>query len=203
MTVLSTQSLKADDGKRRCQWLTNYKVWDDMTVYHDNEWGRPSHNYRYLFELLCLETYQAGLSWEIVLKKRAAFQRAFFNFDIQKVAELTSIDSLMADSGLIRNRLKLQATINNARAVLNTQKQYGSFDNYLWHFTDGQIIDHHITDPVQIPAQNDLSQLVAKQMKKDAFKFTGPVTIYSYLQGAGVINDHEAVCAFNPNRQLD
>lgn len=203
MVLSQTQAAIGQDGKRRCQWVSNYRPSADMLAYHDQEWGRPSYDDRYLFELLCLETYQAGLSWEIVLKKRAAFRRAFFNFHIAKVAALTSIDAFMADSSLIRNRLKLQATIANARAVLDVQAQHGSLANYLWSFTDGRIINHHITQSDQIPAQNDLSRLVAKQMKKDAFKFTGPVTIYSYLQGIGMINDHEAACAFNPDRLSD
>ncbi|MFT8323797.1 DNA-3-methyladenine glycosylase I [Oenococcus sicerae] len=172
-----------------------------MIAYHDEEWGRPSHNDRDLFELLSLETYQAGLSWEIVLKKRDAFRHAFFNFDIAKVAAMQSIEPLLLDSSIIRNRLKLAATVNNARAIVKIQQTYASFDNYVWHFVDGQTIDHHIENMAEIPAQNQLSQIVAKRMKQDGFKFTGPVTIYSYLQAVGVINDHEVGCAFNPDQE--
>ncbi|KEK03043.1 3-methyladenine DNA glycosylase [Oenococcus oeni S23] len=171
----------------------------EMILYHDLEWGRPSHDDRYLFELLCLETYQAGLSWAIVLKKRDAFRRAFFNFEIKRVAEVTSIENLLLNKDIIRNRMKLSATVNNAKIFLKIEKEYGSFADYLWHFTNGKTIDNHVLNHADIPSENQLSINISKQMKKTGFKFTGPVTIYSYLQAVGIINDHQIDCQFNPD----
>lgn len=183
----------------RCQWVANYKPSSTMTAYHDVEWGHPLRdNDQLLFELLTLEIFQAGLSWEISLNKRPGLKRAFNDFDIEAVSQMTADDeeTLKNNSEIIRNRLKIAATINNARAIQQVQTEFGSFSDYMWHFTQEQVIDHHITDIGLIPPQNKLSQLVAKDMKKRGFKFAGPVTIYSYLQGMGVINDHEQNCDF-------
>ncbi|AZZ61079.1 DNA-3-methyladenine glycosylase I [Oenococcus sp. UCMA 16435] len=189
-----------NDQKKRCGWVSEInKPSLEMILYHDQEWGQPSHDDRYLFELLCLETYQAGLSWAIVLKKRDAFRQAFFNFEIKRVAEITSIENLLLNKDIIRNRLKLSATINNAKIFLKIESEYGSFANYLWHFTNGKTIDNHIVNYTNIPSQNELSLAISRQMKKGGFKFTGPVTIYSYLQAVGIINDHQVDCQFNPD----
>lgn len=193
-------ALLLNDQKKRCAWVSEInKPSPEMILYHDLEWGRPSHDDRYLFELLCLETYQAGLSWAIVLKKRDAFRRAFFNFEIKRVAEVTSIENLLLNKDIIRNRMKLSATVNNAKIFLKIEKEYGSFADYLWHFTNGKTIDNHVLNHADIPSENQLSINISKQMKKTGFKFTGPVTIYSYLQAVGIINDHQIDCQFNPD----
>ncbi|EAV38781.1 DNA-3-methyladenine glycosylase I [Oenococcus oeni] len=193
-------ALLLNDQKKRCAWVSEInKPSPEMILYHDLEWGRPSHDDRYLFELLCLETYQAGLSWAIVLKKRDAFRRAFFNFEIKRVAEVTSIENLLLNKDIIRNRMKLSATVNNAKIFLKIEKEYGSFADYLWHFTNGKTIDNHVLNYADIPSENQLSINISKQMKKTGFKFTGPVTIYSYLQAVGIINDHQIDCQFNPD----
>lgn len=183
----------------RCQWITNYRPSETMTAYHDIEWGHPIRaDDRLLFELLTLEIFQAGLSWEIALNKRTGLKQAFKNFDLLLVSQMTEQheNRLRQDAAIIRNRLKIAATINNAQAIQRVQTAFGSFANYMWQFTDGEVIDHHVTDVTLIPAQNDLSQKVAKNMKQRGFKFAGPVTIYSFLQGMGVINDHEENCTF-------
>lgn len=187
----------------RCAWIENYKPNPLMTAYHDEEWGRPfAGSDAALFELLTLEIFQAGLSWETVINKRANFMAAFADFDLPTVANFTDEDvaRLMQDAGIIRNRMKIAATINNAQVILALQARGQSFLDYMWAFTAGQTIDHHIDKMSAIPAQDELSQRVAKQMKRDGFKFTGPVAMYSFLQGMGVINDHEVTCEFNPNR---
>lgn len=186
----------------RCAWVNNYKESDLMTAYHDIEWGRPFHgDDNQLFELLTLEIFQAGLSWETIINKRANFNAAFANFDVDRVAGFTETDftHLIADAGIIRNQLKIKATINNARIIQAMHHRHENFVDYMWQFTDQQVIDHAIVDMADIPAKNALSEKVAKQMKQDGFKFTGPTSMYSFLQGMGVINDHEINCAFNPN----
>lgn len=186
----------------RCAWVNNYKQNDLMTAYHDNEWGRPFHgDDNQLFELLTLEIFQAGLSWETILNKRANFKAAFANFDVNRVASFTEIDfeRLIADAGIIRNQLKIKATINNARVIQAMHHGDENFVDYMWQFTEQQVIDHAIVVMADIPAKNALSEKVAKQMKHDGFKFTGPTSMYSFLQGMGVINDHEINCAFNLN----
>ncbi|AQN79491.1 MULTISPECIES: DNA-3-methyladenine glycosylase I [Leuconostoc] len=183
----------------RCQWVTHYRPSETMVAYHDVEWGHPiRQDDRLLFELLTLEIFQAGLSWEIALNKRAGLKQAFKNFDLTQVSQMTAQDEAMLrnDATIIRNRLKIAATVNNAHAIKRVQAAFGSFSNYMWQFTNGQVIDHHVTDVALIPAQNELSQSVAKDMKQRGFKFAGPVTIYSFLQGMGVINDHEESCTF-------
>ncbi len=186
----------------RCAWVNNYKQNDLMTAYHDNEWGRPFHGEdNQLFELLTLEIFQAGLSWETILNKRANFKAAFANFDVDRVASFTEIDfeRLIADAGIIRNQLKIKATINNARVIQAMHHRHENLVDYMWQFTDQQVIDHAIVVMADIPAKDALSEKVAQQMKRDGFKFTGPTSMYSFLQGVGVINDHEINCAFNLN----
>lgn len=165
-----------------------------LTAYHDDEWGRPSHDDRELFELLCLEAVQAGLSWLTVLRKRAAFKAQFADFDIDAVAKMTDaqLAAAMQNPGIIRNRRKLWAIVNNAQAVQNVQVTFGSFDAYVWQFTNGQVIRNRPATGADIPAQTDLSRRVAKDMKQRGFKFVGPTTVYSFLQAAGVVDDHLA-----------
>lgn len=182
---------------KRCQWVAKYQDTDIMVSYHDQEWGHPLRDDdRLLFELLTLEIFQAGLSWEISLKKRPGLKLAFYDFDIENVSHMTESDAqkLKENPNIIRNSLKIAATISNANAIKNVKDDFGSFSNYMWHFTDNQVIDHQVVAYQDVVSQNELSQIISKDMKKRGFKFTGPVTIYSYLQGMGVINDHEMTC---------
>ena len=183
----------------RCQWVAKYEVTNDMTKYHDQEWGRPLRDDdRSLFELLTLEVFQAGLSWEISLRKRPGMKLAFHDFDVLQVSQMTEKEALdlKTNPNIIRNGLKILATINNARAIKRVQDEFDSFSNYIWQFTNNKIIDNQVIANQDVPAQNALSQTVAKDMKKRGFKFLGPVTVYSYLQGIGIINDHEKTCSF-------
>jgi len=184
---------------KRCAWIENYSKSELMTKYHDEEWGRPQHGDQNLFELMSLETYQSGLSWLTVINKRAAFNRVFYNYDLEKVAAMGEDDfeRLMNDASIIRNRLKIRSTINNAQAMLKIQAEFGSFDDYLWQFVNGKPINHQVKTMADIAPTNDLAKTIAKDLKKHGFKFLGPITTYSFLQGAGLINDHEVTCAFH------
>ncbi|HEM6178169.1 TPA: DNA-3-methyladenine glycosylase I [Streptococcus suis] len=179
---------------KRCGWV---KMTNPIYVdYHDQEWGKPLHDEQSLFELLCLESYQAGLSWEIVLNKRQAFRSAFFNYDIQKVAAMTDseLDSLLANPNIIRHKAKLYATRANAQAFTKVQEEFGSFDHYLWSWVNFTPIDTPVKSFREVPTKNDLSEDISKDLKKRGFKFVGPVCVYSYLQAAGLVNDHENSC---------
>lgn len=180
--------------RNRCGWvrLTNPLY----VTYHDEEWGRPLHDDQKLFELLCLESYQAGLSWETVLNKREAFREAFFRYDIEKVAQMSDedLDRLLENPGIIRHRAKLYATRANARGFLKVQAEFGSFDAYLWAWLDGQTQINKVSDYRELPTQTDLSKSLSKDLKKRGFSFVGPVCVYSFLQAAGLINDHEDSC---------
>lgn len=192
-------SLKGELTMQRCPWADSSA---NMQAYHDYEWGRPHHDQRELFELLCLETYQAGLSWQTVLNKRAAFEEDFQHFEVARVAAMTpvDVDRLMTDERIIRNRLKLNATVHNAR-VIRDWAGAQSFTEWLWAFVDGQPVRQPWTSAQQMPATNDLAKRVTKAMKQRGFKFVGPTTVYSYLQAAGLINDHLISCAFAPENQ--
>lgn len=183
----------------RCKWVKDYDDADLMVQYHDNEWGKPLYDDQKLFELLCLEIYQAGLSWRTVLNKRESFRVAFHNYDINAVAQMTDgdLEGLMTNTAIIRNRLKLRATVANAKAIIILQKSGTSFSDWLWNYVEGQPIDHHINNAVDRPTQDELSILIAKSLKKNHFKFVGPTTVYSFLQSAGLVNDHEISCAFH------
>jgi len=175
-------------GKTRCHWVSP----DDPRYikYHDEEWGVPVHEDRKLFEMLILEGFQAGLSWVCILKKREAFSRAFDGFDVQKISayDADKLAALQDDPGIVRNRLKIQAAVTNARVFRQIQQEWGSFDRYLWHWTDGQTVCEvgHVSSP--------LSDSISKDLKKRGMKFVGTVIIYSYLQAVGVINSHEPDC---------
>ncbi|ADG40903.1 MULTISPECIES: DNA-3-methyladenine glycosylase I [Leuconostoc] len=182
---------------KRCQWVSKYRETDIMVAYHDQEWGHPLRDDdRLLFELLTLEIFQAGLSWEISLKKRPGLKSVFYDFNIEKVSHMgeSEVQKLKENPNIIRNRMKISATITNANAIQNVKNEFGSFSKYMWHFTDNRVIDHHVVAYQDVVNQNELSQTISKDMKKRGFKFTGPVTIYSYLQAMGVINDHEMTC---------
>ncbi|MGQ4558138.1 DNA-3-methyladenine glycosylase I [Levilactobacillus hammesii] len=183
----------------RCDWATSSPK---MTRYHDEEWGRPEHDEQTLFELLCLETYQAGLSWQTVLNKREAFEAAFHRFDIATVAAMkpADVDQLMTNAAIIRNRRKLEATVNNAQVLLNWPDP-SDFSTWLWAFVGGQPIRHHFSSASQIPGTTDLAQHISRELKKRGFKFVGPTTVYSFLQGAGLVNDHLMSCDWAPENR--
>tara|TARA_B100000925_G_scaffold291601_1_gene280319 strand:+ start:69 stop:707 length:639 start_codon:yes stop_codon:yes gene_type:complete len=179
--------------KKRCLWLGNEELY---IRYHDEEWGVPVHNDRDLFESLCLEGQQAGLSWITILKKRNNYRRAFYNFNIKKVSNMTDeeIFILLKDRGLIRNKLKLFSIRNNAKAFLKIQKEFKSFDNYIWSFTDRKSIDTKIKNTFNNNCKLLLSNNISSELKKRGFKFVGPTICYAYLQAVGIINDHEKDC---------
>ena len=177
--------------QQRCKWAQNAS--DLYTAYHDLEWGVPVYDDDRLYEMFLLETFQAGLSWSMILHKRENFRRAFDNFDVKKIAayDEEKIQQLLADSTIIRNRGKIRAAVHNAQIFLDIQKQYGSFSSYLWQFTAGNIIvnmDDHI------PPCTELSDRVSADLQRRGMRYTGTVTIYSYLQAVGVVNDHELNC---------
>ncbi|WP_125768985.1 DNA-3-methyladenine glycosylase I [Lapidilactobacillus wuchangensis] len=178
-----------------CSWALSSAT---MKRYHDQEWGQPEHDSQKLFELLSLETYQAGLSWQTVLNKRAAFRQDFHHFDIKTVAAMTTtdIERLMQDPAIIRNRRKLEATVANAQAVLAlpATTEFQHFSEYLWHFVNGVPQINYPQTVAEVPTQSPLSVLVARDLKKKGFKFVGPTTIYSFLQAMGMIDDHLRDC---------
>ena len=179
---------------KRCSWV---KMTNPLYIaYHDEEWGQPLHDDQALFELLCMETYQAGLSWETVLNKRQAFREAFHGYQIQAVADMTDteLEALLDNPAIIRNRAKIFATRANAQSFLRLQEEYGSFDAYLWSFVEGETIVNDVPDYRQAPAKTPLSEKLAKDLKKRGFKFTGPVAVLSFLQAAGLVDDHENDC---------
>lgn len=180
----------------RCGWV---KLTNPLYVaYHDDEWGKPLHDDRALFELLCLESYQAGLSWETVLNKREAFREAFHGYDIKTVADMTDedLDKLLDNPDIIRHKAKLYATRANARATLQVQESFGSLDNYLWQWVDFKPVVNQVDDYKILPAKTPLSEALSKDLKKRGFKFVGPVCVYAFLEAAGMINDHETTCDF-------
>lgn len=178
----------------RCAWVKmNNPLYVD---YHDEEWGRPLHDERALFELLSLETYQAGLSWETILNKRSAFKAAFHNYEIDKVAAMTDeeLEAILQNPAVVRNRSKIYATRNNAQAFLKIQKDFGTFDHYIWSWVGFTPINNVVKDYSQAPSKTELSDRLSKDLKKRGFKFVGPVCTYSFLQAAGLVNDHELRC---------
>ena len=176
---------------KRCRWADPAS--ELYTAYHDQEWGRPEHDDRKLFEMLILEGFQAGLSWLTILKKREAFRWAFDGFDPATIAGYgpEKLEALMADAGIVRNRRKIQASVQNAKAFLNIQKEFGSFDRYIWGFTDGQVI---LNTDDEVRASSELSDRVSADLKRRRMNFGGTVIIYSFLQAVGVVNDHETGC---------
>ena len=180
--------------QKRCSWVNVDNAL--MTEYHDCEWGVPIHDDRQHFEFLVLEAAQAGLSWSIVLNKREGYRRAFSHFDPEKVARYTKakIDKLATDPGIIRNRLKIEAAVNNARALLAVQEEFGSFDKYAWRFVDGKPRLNRWTLPRQIPATTPESDSFSRDLKQRGFKFVGSTVIYAHMQAVGMVNDHLVDC---------
>lgn len=177
----------------RCPWALHHEL---ETTYHDTEWGVPVYNDQGQFEFLTLEAAQAGLSWLTILKKRPGYARCFAGFDPEKVALFTTQDvaRLLQDSGIVRNRLKIEAAINNARLFLELAAKHGTFANYIWNFVDGRPIQNAWKTQNQIPASTPLSDLIAKELKKQGFKFLGSTIIYAHLQATGMVNDHLTSC---------
>ena len=167
-----------------------------MIKYHDEEWGTPTHNDHSLFELLILEGMQAGLSWSTILNKRVNFNRAFDNFDYEKIALYNDekIQELLQDEGIIRNRLKIQSVITNAEEFIKVREEFGTFDKFIWSFVDGKPKNNSFKDLSEIPANSPISDTISKAMKKRGFKFIGTTIIYSYLQAIGIVNDHLTYC---------
>ena len=174
---------------QRCPWCGDNPLY---VKYHDEEWGEPCHDERMLFEMLILEGFQAGLSWECVLNKREAFREAFDNFDVQKVAryDIVKLSSLADNPKIIRNKLKINASIANANAFIKIQEELGSFDNYIWSFTNREVV----YEPCDLRTTSPLSDTISKDLKKRGMKFVGSTIIYSYLQAIGIINGHLEGC---------
>ncbi len=179
--------------KNRCGWCEGDPLYE---AYHDEEWGVPVKDDATLFEFLVLETFQAGLSWITVLRKRKNFKKAFDNFDYQKIAQYpqTKIDALLQDAGNIRNKLKVHATVTNAQAFMEVQKEFGSFSDYIWGFVDGVPIKNSFDDYRKAPAKTELSDAISKDLKKRGFKFVGSTVVYAHMQATGMVNDHETSC---------
>ena len=181
------------DDKSRCGWMGNDEL---MRRYHDDEWGVPVHEDQRWFEYIVLDAFQAGLSWKTVLHKRDAFRKVFRGFDPVKVARMSekAIEKARQNSAIIRNRLKIRAAVNNAKAFLNLQEKHGSFDTFIWSFTNGRIIQNSWQDLGEIPAHTALSDTVSKALKSEGFSFVGTTICYSFLQAGGIVNDHLVGC---------
>jgi DNA-3-methyladenine glycosylase I len=167
-----------------------------MLEYHDLEWGMPAHDDRHLFEMLTLEGAQAGLSWRTILDKRTGYRRAFVGFDPVKVERFDDrrIEGLLADPGIVRNRLKVSSTVDNARAVLAIQREFGSLDAYLWSFVGGATIVHRFRSQRDLPAESNESRAMSRELKRRGFRFVGPTVCYALMQAVGMVNDHETRC---------
>ena len=179
--------------KNRCGWCVGDPLYE---AYHDTEWGVPLFDDRQLFEFLILETFQAGLSWITILRKRENFRKAFDNFDYHKIAAFSEekMEQLMSDPGIIRNSLKIKASVANAQAFLKVQEEYGSFSEYIWGFVNGKPIQNNLENYKKAPATTELSMAISKDLKKKGFKFTGPTVVYAHMQATGMVNDHEIGC---------
>lgn len=177
----------------RCGWCTDHPLY---IAYHDEEWGVPSRDDHHLFEMLILEGAQAGLNWLTILKKRENYRKAYRGFDPENVARFGEKDTarLLQDPGIVRNRLKVAASIGNARAFLDVQREHGSFARYLWNFVDGRPVQNRYAALAQIPASTPLSDRISKDLKRRGFKFVGSTIVYAYLQAVGVVNDHATRC---------
>jgi DNA-3-methyladenine glycosylase I len=180
------------DARQRCTWATT----PGMMVYHDAEWGVPQHDDCVLFEFLILEGAQAGLSWSTILAKRDAYRKAFSRFDPRRVAKYDAkkMKQLLADAGIVRNRLKIAAAVQNARAFLAVQKEFGSFDKYIWQFVGGAPMDGKRKSSKDVPARTTESDAMSKDLLKRGFKFVGPTICYAFMQAVGMVNDHLVGC---------
>ena len=179
--------------KNRCAWVTDEPLY---IAYHDNEWGVPSYDDRHLFEMLCLEGAQAGLSWWTILQKRENYREAFDHFDAEKIAQYdeAKFEALMQNKGIVRNRLKIRSVISNAEAFLTIQKRHGSFAKYIWSFVNGKPIVNDWETIFDVPTTTPISDAMSEQLKKDGFKFIGSTICYSFMQAVGMVNDHTLNC---------
>jgi DNA-3-methyladenine glycosylase I len=185
---------KQEQERQRCDWGARGDAL--MIAYHDQEWGVPVHNDQKQFEFLTLESAQAGLSWSTVLRKRENYRKAFAEFDPEKVARFTDkrIERLLADPGIIRNRLKVTAAITNARCFLKVRDEFGAFDAYMWRFVDGRPIQNRVERMKELPATSKESDALSKDLKQRGFKFVGSTIIYAHMQAVGMVNDHLVTC---------
>jgi DNA-3-methyladenine glycosylase I len=179
--------------KTRCEWCGDDPLY---VAYHDDEWGIPIHDDRLLFEFLILEGAQAGLSWLTILKKRENYRNSFHTFDYERIANYTEADvtRLLSDSGIVRNRLKIESAIKNARGVLGIQKEFGSLDSYLWRYVDGVPKQNTWKSMAEIPVKTELADLMSKDLKKRGFNFVGSTICYAFMQAVGMVNDHTTDC---------
>ena len=183
--------------RKRCSWPGN---WSDkkplIVTYHDEEWGVPQHDDRKLFEFLILDVFQAGLSWDIILNKRINFSKAFDNFNPEKIANYTQkdVNRLLADAGIVRNRLKIESTIINAKEFLKVKKEFNSFDNYIWQFVNHKTIKNKFKSLTELPAKTKESDAMSEDLKRRGFKFVGSTICYAFMQAAGMVNDHTVDC---------
>lgn len=177
---------------KRCEWATK----EPNTTYHDEEWGRPQHNDQKLFEFLILEGAQAGLSWITILKRREGYKKAFSNFDVHKVSKYSQkhVSKLLKDESIIRNKLKINSAINNAKQFLKIQEEFGSFDRYIWNFVDYSPIKNNFKNLSDLPASTEISEKLSKDLKKRGFSFVGPTICYALMQAIGMVNDHAQEC---------
>jgi len=178
---------------KRCDWCEGQDIYLE---YHDREWGLPVHDDRIQFEFLVLEAAQAGLSWLTVLRKREAYRAAYDGFDVERVARYgeRKVKSLLGNAGIIRNKLKIESSINNAKRFIEVQKEFGSFDSYIWGFVDGKAVQNRWKSIAEIPAKTELSDRISKELKGRGFRFVGSTIIYSHLQATGLVNDHIVGC---------
>ena len=183
---------KTPKGKVRCHWAQK----PAMIEYHDREWGRPVHDDRVLFEFLILEGAQAGLSWETILNKRENYRKAFDHFDARKIAryDKSKVRELLRDAGIVRNRLKIASTITNAQIFLQVQKEFGSFDRYIWQFVGGKPRQNDWSSSQRLPARTAESDAMSKDLKKRGFRFVGTTICYAFMQATGMVNDHARDC---------
>ena len=191
---MSSKINKKTMARRRCGWVNPKN--ELYTKYHDEDWGVPIHDDQKLFEMLILEGAQAGLSWETVLKKRENYRKAFDDFNPQKVAKFDEkkIRELLQNEGIIRNRLKINSAIQNAKVFLKIQKEFGSFDKYIWEFAKEKPIKNAFKSFSEIPAKTELSDIISKDLKERGMNFVGPTITYAYMQSVGIVNDHEVGC---------
>jgi DNA-3-methyladenine glycosylase I len=179
--------------ENRCPWTSTNPL---MIKYHDEEWGVPLHNDRKLFEFIILDAFQAGLSWNTIINKRKNFRKAFDNFDAKKIAKYGSkkINELLNDAGIIRNKMKINATVQNAKAFLTVKKEFGTFDKYIWQFTGGKTIDNKLKNLKKMPVKTKESDAMSEDLKKRGFAFVGSTICYAFMQAAGMVNDHLTYC---------
>ncbi|MDY3520877.1 DNA-3-methyladenine glycosylase I [Riemerella anatipestifer] len=184
-------------NKERCGWVTNDEIYIN---YHDTEWGEPVFEDKKLFEMLLLEGFQAGLSWITILKKRENFRQAFDNFNYTKIATYnqTKLEELLCNTGIIRNRLKIESSVKNAKAFIKVREEFGTFSQYIWRFVEHQPIRNEFKNLLEVPASTPLSDKISKDLKKRGFKFVGTTIIYAFMQAIGMVNDHVQTCYKHP-----